>query len=69
MFFIPLFGAAVSGKSINISNAKKAIVSLAGPLPGIILGIVLSFIYFRTDSPMAKQFAIMFLFLKRCLKT
>ncbi|HZU38709.1 MAG TPA: site-2 protease family protein [Gemmataceae bacterium] len=38
MFFIPLFGAAVAGKSHNVAGWKKAVVALMGPLPGIILG-------------------------------
>ncbi len=41
MFFIPLFGAAVSGRHYNVPGWKKAIVSLAGPVPGIALGAVL----------------------------
>jgi Zn-dependent protease len=36
MFFIPFFGAAVSGQNYNIAGWKKAIVALAGPLPGIV---------------------------------
>jgi Zn-dependent protease len=41
MFFIPLFGAAVSGVSCNVAAWKKAIVSLMGPLPGIFISVVL----------------------------
>ena len=41
MFFIPLFGAAVTGRNWNVPGWKKALVSLAGPLPGIALGIFL----------------------------
>ena len=41
MFFIPFFGAAVTGRSYNISGWKKAVVSLAGPVPGILLGTAL----------------------------
>lgn len=41
MFFIPLFGAAVSGRHYNVVGWKRAVVSLAGPLPGIALGIAL----------------------------
>lgn len=37
MFFIPLFGAAVSGQHYNVPGWKKAVVSLMGPLPGIFL--------------------------------
>lgn len=41
MFFIPFFGAAVSGRHYNVAGWKKAIVSLMGPVPGIVLGVVL----------------------------
>ncbi len=43
MFFIPLLGAAVSGRHYNVPGWKKVIVSLAGPLPGIFLGAGLGF--------------------------
>jgi len=38
MFFIPFFGAAVSGQHYSAPGWKKVIVSLMGPLPGIFLG-------------------------------
>ena len=38
MFFLPMFGAAVSGKHYNVPGWKKAIVSLMGPVPGIFIG-------------------------------
>jgi len=38
MFFIPLLGAAVTGQNYNVAGWKKAIVSLAGPVPGIFVG-------------------------------
>ena len=41
MFFIPFFGAAVSGQHYNVPGWKKAIVSLMGPVPGIILGVII----------------------------
>jgi len=41
MFFIPLFGAAVSGRCFQPSGWKKAVVSLMGPFPGIVVGTVL----------------------------
>ena len=41
MFFIPLLGAAVSGSHYNVPGWKKVIVSLMGPLPGIIVGLVI----------------------------
>ncbi len=42
MFFIPLFGAAVTGQNWNVPGWKKALVSLAGPVPGILLGVALT---------------------------
>ncbi len=45
MFFIPFLGAAVSGKSDSGSAIKNCIVSLMGPLPGIVAGIVLTILF------------------------
>jgi Zn-dependent protease len=48
MFFIPLLGAAVTGKHYNVAGWKKAMVSLMGPLPGIVIGAamaVFAFVY------------------------
>ena len=44
IFFIPLLGAYVSGKKREVSQKESAIILLAGPLPGIILGISLYFV-------------------------
>jgi stage IV sporulation protein FB len=41
IFFIPLLGAYVSGSKREVSQRQSAIILLAGPLPGIILGIIL----------------------------
>jgi Zn-dependent protease len=38
MFFIPLIGAAVTGRNYNVPGWKKALVSLMGPVPSIFLG-------------------------------
>lgn len=40
IFFIPLLGAYVSGTKREVSQKQSAIILLAGPLPGIILGIL-----------------------------
>ena len=63
MFFIPLFGAAVSGKPENISGAKKAIVTLAGPIPGIALGFFLGFFAGAAENYLVMQISIMLLFI------
>lgn len=41
IFFIPLLGAYVSGTKREISQKQSAVILLAGPLPGIIIGIIL----------------------------
>jgi Zn-dependent protease len=50
MFFIPFFGAAASGKNINPTALKSCIVSLMGPLPGIVLSVGLYFLFFLTKN-------------------
>ena len=38
MFFIPLMGAMVTGEKDRISQSQRAIVVLAGPVPGVLIG-------------------------------
>ncbi|MDH5179185.1 MAG: site-2 protease family protein [Gammaproteobacteria bacterium] len=61
MFFIPLLGAAVTGRAINPVSSQKAIVSLMGPVPGILLGIVMIAAYETTHNPKFAEFAWFFL--------
>lgn len=61
MFFIPLFGAAVSGVSYNVAAWKKAIVSLMGPLPGIFISIVLLVIALITKNKTYLEAGTLFL--------
>ena len=63
MFFIPFFGAAVSGESRNVATYKKAFISLLGPMPGIIIGCVLMFMYATTGRDGYLNSAGMFLFI------
>lgn len=44
IFFIPLLGAYVSGTKREVSQRQSAVILLAGPMPGIILGIGLYFL-------------------------
>lgn len=44
VFFIPLVGAAASGRKIDATPTQRALVSLMGPLPGIVLAFVASFL-------------------------
>jgi Zn-dependent protease len=39
IFFIPLLGAYVSGSKREVSQMQSAIIILAGPIPGILIGI------------------------------
>lgn len=50
MFFIPLIGAAVSGKSQKDTAVKSCLVSLMGPLPGILMGVFLYFMFTLTKN-------------------
>ena len=39
MFFIPFIGAVVTGRKEEMSELQRIIIVLAGPIPGILLGI------------------------------
>lgn len=39
IFFIPLLGAYVSGSKREVSQKQSAVILLAGPLPGMLLGV------------------------------
>jgi Zn-dependent protease len=41
MFFIPFFGAAVSGQNTEAKSYQEAIVTLLGPLPGLCLSVIM----------------------------
>ncbi|RYY55939.1 MAG: hypothetical protein EOO09_08640 [Chitinophagaceae bacterium] len=47
IFFIPLLGAYVSGTKREVSQRESAIILLAGPLPGMIIGFVLYYFYLQ----------------------
>lgn len=63
MFFIPLLGAAVSGTEQNVASWKKALVVLAGPLPGILISIPLFFVYLFIPNETLMMTGMMFLFI------
>ncbi|HET9316161.1 MAG TPA: site-2 protease family protein [Vicinamibacteria bacterium] len=58
MFFIPFLGAAVSGRHYNVPGWKKAIVSLAGPLPGIVVGTLLGALGLLLRQPLTVEIAV-----------
>ena len=63
IFFIPLMGAYVSGKKQEVSQKQSAIILLAGPLPGIILGVLFHFIAISTDIYFFDKVALILIFL------
>ena len=63
MFFIPFFGAGVSGRSYNVAGWKKAVVALAGPLPGVWLSIVLGVVALIVEKPQLLDVALLALIL------
>ena len=58
MFFIPFFGAAVSGRHYNVPGWKKVIVSLMGPLPGILVGGALGALGVRMNNHVLVQISL-----------
>jgi len=63
MFFIPLMGALVTGKQKNISQRQDAIITLAGPVPGIMLGLVCYFYSSRSENPLFHTAANLFIYI------
>ncbi|RYY61982.1 MAG: hypothetical protein EOO05_04405 [Chitinophagaceae bacterium] len=50
IFFIPLLGAYVSGSKREVSQRESAIILLAGPVPGMIIGFLVYYLYHRDPS-------------------
>jgi stage IV sporulation protein FB len=63
MTFVPFVGAYVSGTATNLSKKNKLIVLLAGPVPGIIIGCILFYLYHNNYDPLYIQLATPFLLL------
>ena len=55
MFFIPFFGAAVTGRKLHVQAWQDAIMTLAGPLPGILIGVPLYFYGRLNEIELLKQ--------------
>ncbi|CBL46316.1 Hypothetical protein HDN1F_27330 [gamma proteobacterium HdN1] len=52
MFFVPFLGALVTGRGTAISTFKQTLILLAGPVPGIILGLALLATGLQTPLPL-----------------
>jgi Zn-dependent protease len=59
MFFIPFLGAAVSGRQVGVAAWKEGVVSLLGPIPGILLGtaIAVAVAIARPANPLLRELA------------
>jgi len=63
IFFIPLGGAVMSGSGYTVSAGRKALISLAGPIPGIVIGIPIAIIAARTGNEFLHNLAVTFFIL------
>jgi Zn-dependent protease len=63
MFFVPLLGAAVIGRNYNVKGWQKAVVSLAGPVPGILVGLGLAAVAIATHNHVIEKAALVALLL------
>lgn len=63
MFFIPLFGAAVSGNNPDVTTFDQTFMVLLGPLPGLIIGICLEIASLITNQPAFHSAARLFVLL------
>ena len=63
IFFIPGFGAVATAKKSSGNAWHEAIVSLLGPLPGIVIGIIFVLVYYITENRLFYDFAELFLFI------
>jgi stage IV sporulation protein FB len=63
MLFIPLMGAFVQGSKERYSQRQSLLVSAAGPIPGIILGLVVISIAFGNRSIWLVDLGLLFLLL------
>ena len=60
MLFVPLMGAFVQGEKNKYSQKQSILVVLGGPLPGIILGILLFLVASQFQSKELLQIALLF---------
>jgi len=63
IFFIPLMGAYVSGKKQEVSQQQSAAILMAGPVPGIVVGIILHFLAIHYEVRMLEMTAWILMFM------
>ncbi|MBI3861686.1 MAG: hypothetical protein HY290_07305, partial [Planctomycetia bacterium] len=60
MFFLPFFGAAVSGRSSNVPGWQAGVVILLGPVPGIAVGAALGVVSLALGNESLRSTALLF---------
>lgn len=63
MLFIPFLGAAVSGHDSDPRAGRRAVVTLMGPVPGILIGVILAPIAVQIENPTLHLYAETSIFL------
>ena len=63
MLFVPFLGAHVSGSPKKISQKQRVITLLAGPLPGIIIGVVYLFAFMSASGIFYYKLSLIFILL------
>lgn len=63
MFFLPLIGAAVAGREPTPYSSRKALVSIAGPLPGLFVGLFFVILHAVMKERIYYDIASMFIFI------
>jgi len=63
MFFIPFFGGGTSGRGTGVAAWKVGVVLLAGPLPGMLLGLALAIGMPASAPAVVRDAATMLLFI------
>lgn len=63
MLFVPMLGAYVSGQPMQVDPAKRIIVLFAGPLPGLVIGVMCAMIYSFQGQYIFYLLALMFIIL------
>jgi tetratricopeptide (TPR) repeat protein len=63
LLFIPFIGAVITGREQTPFASKKALVSIAGPMPGLLIGLVFAILYAGSQQRQYFDIASMFLFI------
>lgn len=61
IFFIPMIGAFASGNKSEVSQKQNTIISLAGPVPGIIIGTIFYIIGILIENSLLTNIADIFI--------